>query len=147
MPAHAFSSEADIHRIGLGLLDLSLPKAEWTHAAHFAAALWLLRYRADLDLPRRMPDLIRRYNEATGVANTPTNGYHETISQASLRATRAALARAAASTPVYEIANALLASPLGRSDWLLEYWSKPLLFSTEARRAWHEPDLKPLPFD
>jgi hypothetical protein len=34
-----FSSESKIHRIGLGLVDLSLPKSEWTHAAHFAAAL------------------------------------------------------------------------------------------------------------
>ena len=43
-----FSSDAEIDRIGRGLLDRSLPKAEWTHAAHFAAAFWLLR-RSELD--------------------------------------------------------------------------------------------------
>jgi hypothetical protein len=42
--------------------------------------------------------------------------------------------------------NALMASPLGRSDWLLAYWSRDRLFSVEARRRWQEPDLKPLPF-
>jgi hypothetical protein len=42
--------------------------------------------------------------------------------------------------------NALLASPLGKSDWLLGYWSRTLLFSVEAGRGWVEPDLKPLPF-
>jgi hypothetical protein len=42
--------------------------------------------------------------------------------------------------------NELLAGEYGRSDWLLSYWSKPLLFSVAARRAWVEPDLKPLPF-
>ena len=26
------------------------------------------------------------------------------------------------------------------------FWSKPVLFSVEARRSWVEPDLKPLPF-
>ena len=38
-----FSSDAEVEHIGRGLLDRSLPKIEWTHAAHFAAALWLLR--------------------------------------------------------------------------------------------------------
>ena len=33
-----FSSDAEIERIGRGLIDRSLPKAEWTHAGHFAAA-------------------------------------------------------------------------------------------------------------
>jgi hypothetical protein len=146
MPDPIFSSEAEIRRIGHGLIDLSLPKAEWTHAAHFAAALWLMRYRSGRNLAQLMPELIRAYNEATGVANTPTAGYHETITQASLRAARATLARHSPTVPVYEIANALLASPLGRSDWLLEFWSKPLLFSIEARREWCDPDRKPLPF-
>jgi hypothetical protein len=27
---------------GLGVLDLSLPEQRWTHAAHFAVALWLI---------------------------------------------------------------------------------------------------------
>jgi len=37
-------------------------------------------------------------------------------------------------------------SPFGNKDWLLAYWSKERLFSVEARRAWVEPDLAPLPF-
>ncbi len=147
MPAHSFSSEREIHRIGQGLIDHSLPKAEWTHAAHFAAALWLMRYRPGWILSQRMPALIRAYNEATGVANTPTGGYHETITQASLRAAHATFAQHARAVPVFEIANALLVSHLGRSDWLLVYWSSSLLFSTEARQAWRDPDLQPLPFD
>jgi hypothetical protein len=147
MPERPFTSEAEIRRIGHGLIDLSLPKAEWTHGAHFAAALWLMRYRSGRNLSQLMPELIRAYNEATGVANTPTGGYHETITQASLRAARALFARHSSSVPVFEIANALMASPLGRSDWPLEYWSKPVLFSTGARLAWRDPDLKPLPFE
>jgi hypothetical protein len=146
MPERLFSSEAEIRRIGHGLIDLSLPKAEWTHAAHFAAALWLMRYRSGRNLSQLMPELIRAYNEATGVANTPTSGYHETITQASLRGARAIFAIHSPAVPIHEIANALVASPLGRSDWLLEYWSRPVLFSPQARHAWCDPDLKPLPF-
>jgi hypothetical protein len=141
-----FSAETQIHRIGQGVMDLSLPKAAWTHAAHFAAALWLLRYRPEINAPLAMPDLIRAYNEAAGVANTDSGGYHETITQASLRAARAFLARQPATMPVFEITNALMQSSLGKPDWLLEYWSRTLLFSPQARRAWREPDIKPLPY-
>jgi hypothetical protein len=36
--------------------------------------------------------------------------------------------------------------PLGKSHWLLEYWSRTRLCSVEVRRNWIEPDLKPLQF-
>jgi hypothetical protein len=32
--------DSQIDRIAHGLIDRSLPQAEWTHAAHFAAALY-----------------------------------------------------------------------------------------------------------
>ena len=48
--------------------------------------------------------------------------------------------------PLNEVLRDLLATSLGRSDWLLTYWSRETLFSVEARRAWVEPDLAPLPF-
>lgn len=139
-----FLSDADIDRIGRGVIDHSLPKPEWTHAAHFAAALWLLKRRG-AEAIREMPALIRAYNEATGVANTDTGGYHETITLASMRAAMAELEERP-QAKVSEVLRHLLASDLGRSDWLLAYWSKPALFSVTARRTWVEPDLKPLPF-
>ena len=139
-----FSSDSEIDHIGRGLLDRTLPKAEWTHAAHFAAAAWVLR-RPDMEASRDMPGLIRAYNEATGVHNTDTTGYHETITLASLRAARAWL-RGRRGVPTYEALNELLAAEYGRSDWLLGYWSKAVLFSREARTAWVDPDLRALPF-
>jgi hypothetical protein len=92
-----------------------------------------------------MPSLIRAYNAATDTPNTDTSGYHETITRASLRAARAVLDRHP-SAALGAVLGELLASPLGRSDWLLTYWSRERLFSVEARRAWVEPDLQPLPF-
>jgi hypothetical protein len=137
-------SEADIERIALGLIDRSLPKTEWTHAAHFAVALWLLRQRG-LQAMVDMPPLIRAYNESTGVVNSDTSGYHQTITVASLRAGHAWLA-ARPRTPLHLALRELLDSAYGRSDWLLSYWSRERLFSTAARRGWIEPDLRPLPF-
>jgi hypothetical protein len=137
-------SDADIERIGRGLLDRSLPKSEWTHAAHFAAAFWLLRRRDDRAV-RDMPELIRAYNEACGVANTDTSGYHETITIASLRAAQAWLG-GRPDVPLHAALAQFLGNEYGHPDWLLAYWSKSVLFSAAARRAWVEPDLRPLPF-
>jgi hypothetical protein len=141
----AFNSEEEIAVIGRGLLDRTLPKTVWTHAAHFAATVWLLRCRPEIDLPRVMPAYIRSYNEATGGANTDSSGYHETITQASIRATRSFLAERPAE-PLFATCNELMRSSLGEPDWLLEYWTRPRLFSVEARRIWVGPDLRELPF-
>jgi len=100
----------------------------WTHAAHFAATLWLLRCRPEIELSQEMPGFIRGYNEATGGANTDTSGYHETITQASIRAARFFLSEARPQ-PLFVTCNALLDSRLGQPDWLLEYWTRPRLFS------------------
>jgi hypothetical protein len=145
MRARQFSSEAEIKRAGEKFLDRSLPKPEWTHAAHFAVSLWLIRHRPALDLDEKLPSLIRAFNEATGTPNTDSGGYHETITRASLAAVRARLAASGAAL-LHEILNGLLASPLGDSGWLLEHWSRERLFSVAARRSWLAPDLKPLPY-
>ena len=139
-----FSSDVAIERIGVGVAERTLPKPEWTHAAHFAAAFWVLR-RSGMHAERDMPKLIRAYNLATGVANTDSSGYHETITLASLRAARHWLSQRP-DKALHEALDELLDSEYGRSDWLLEYWSKPVLFSVMARRAWIDPDRKPLPF-
>lgn len=143
--ASRFTSDLEILAVGEGLRDRSLPKSAWTHRAHFAAALWLLALHPEEEAASAMSDLIRAYNEATGVANTAFSGYHETITQASLRAARAFLAEHA-DLPLFEVCNQLMESPLGNSTWWMAYWSRPRLFSEEARRMWVEPDLRPLPY-
>ncbi|HUO94266.1 MAG TPA: hypothetical protein VMU22_15175 [Rhizomicrobium sp.] len=140
-----FTSDDELAAIAAGVIDRTLPKPQWTHRAHFAAALWLKATRPELELPWVMPRLIRAFNEATGVANTDTSGYHETITQASLRAASSFLANQNGK-PLFAVLNTLMDSPLGKSDWLLAYWTKERLFSVEARRRWVEPDIKPLPF-
>lgn len=141
-----YSSEEEIRRIGEGVWACDLPRVEWTHAAHFAAALWLMRYRPELEPSQEMPRLIRAYNESVGRVNDDTGGYHETITQASLRALRGVLDAYPADVPVYRIVNALMASSMANPNWLLEYRSLARLMSVEARRQWVEPDLKALPF-
>ena len=143
-----YTSEAAVQRAGAGLLDRSLPGDEWTHQAHFAATLWLMRHVPQLDLPAAMPAIISGYNEAMGVPNSDTRGYHETITLASLRAARSFLDHhpGGEAAPLHEILRDLMASELGDQHWILEHWSPDLLFSPQARKRWAEPDLRPLPF-
>jgi hypothetical protein len=136
-------SDADITRIAQGVLDRSLPKPEWTHQAHFAAALWLIRHQPGFDDARDMPGIIRAYNDATNTPNTDRDGYHHSITLASMAVARAALA-AAPEVPLSDVLSALMAGPCGQSGWLLVHWRRDTLFSVEARRGWVPPDLAPL---
>ena len=140
-----FVSDGEVVAIGRGFCSRTLPKAKWTHAAHFATALWLLRCHPEIDASSAMPHMIREYNMATGGANTDSTGYHETITQASIRAARAFLRRRV-HLPLFVVCNELMASQLGNSEWLLRYWSRERLFSVEARRGWVEPDLEGFPY-
>jgi hypothetical protein len=140
------SDDKSIERHTLRLIDRSLPKSEWTHAGHFAAALWINRHRAELAEPEEFKNLIESYNEATGTANTDTSGYHHTITIASLRAAAYHLAIHAGDTPIHVVLNRLMASPQGNTGWPLSYWHRETLFSVTARRTWVEPDIEALPF-
>jgi hypothetical protein len=140
----SFSDDADVERLARGVIDGSCPKAEWTHAAHFAVVLWVLRHWPDRPAETVMPDIIRTYNEATGVPNTDTSGYHETITLASIRAARSLLGGYPPSLPLHELVDVLMDTHLGDSGWILSHWSRERLFSVEARRVWVEPNLQPL---
>ena len=139
-------SDEAIEALAVRVLDASLPKSEWTHAAHFALALYLLRYRRELAEPDAMREIITRLNEAHGTPNTDSEGYHHTITIASLAAARGELERYPDSVPLAEILENLLSTPLGKFDWIFAFWSPEVLFSLKARRGWLEPDRQVLPF-
>lgn len=136
-------SDSQVADLARRLLDHSLPKDQWTHAAHLTATLHLVRTRNE-GLERDMPGIIRTYNVAVGGVNDDTSGYHETITQAYLAAIRAFAATLPAGISDGEASRRLLATPMGDKAWPLTFWSRERLFSVAARRGWVEPDLKPL---
>lgn len=138
--------DAALDQLARQVLDRTLPKAAWTHEAHFALALWLIRDRGPSVTPETLRPIITRYNDATGTANTDSSGYHHTITVASMRAAADHLRRCGAAMPLHRVLASLMASSLGRSDWLLTYWSREALFSVDARRGWRDPDRMALPF-
>ena len=138
-----FADDEAIRRVGEGMLACTLPRPDWTHEAHLATCCWLVLERPDFLPERDLPNLIRRYNLSVGGVNSDSEGYHETITQVSIRGVRAALARSEG-RGLCERVNALLHADEGRRDWPLRFYSRELLFSVEARRGWVEPDLEML---
>ncbi len=51
------ADDAEIVRIGEGLLARTLPRADWTHEAHLAATIYLLSSRPDIDLDAELPGI------------------------------------------------------------------------------------------
>ena len=140
-----FHSGAEVLHIGEGMVACTLPRGEWTHEAHLAAATYLLLKRPDIDVDAELPTLIRRYNESVGGVNSDSEGYHETITRVFLHGVRLFLAKGDASKPLHELVNELLMSAMGRRDWPLRFFSADRLFSAEARKHFVEPDLQALP--
>lgn len=141
-----FDNDDKIELLAHKAIGASLPKAEWTHAAHFALALWILKHRPELAEPDAMRGVIMRLNDSHGTPNSDSDGYHHTITIASLRAAKSVLDAHDKGAPLHEVLANLLTSPFARSDWILVYWTRELLFGVAARRDWVPPDLEALPF-
>ena len=139
-----FERDEDIRALGNGLLACALPREAWTHEAHLGACLWLLSERPDIDIDAEIDGIIRRFNESVGGVNDDTQGYHDSITRAYVAGARLFLSQTEASG-LAERVNALLLSDIGCRDWPLRFYSRELLFSVAARRAFVSPDLAPLP--
>jgi hypothetical protein len=140
-----FHSDAEIVRIGEGLLARSLSRDDWTHEAHLAATLYLLVRRPEIDLDVELPGIIRSFNESVGGVNDDTQGYHDTITRTFLYGVRLFLRERDRTIPLHQLANELLLSPMGKRDWPLRFYTTASLFSVAARRGYIPPDLRCLP--
>ncbi|HZI20514.1 MAG TPA: hypothetical protein VEY09_18185 [Pyrinomonadaceae bacterium] len=123
----------------------TLPRDRWDHAAHLTVALWYLLQYEWAGAVARVRRGIMRLNEAHGLANSDRSGYHETLTIFWLRYVGAYLAgERNEGRSLVSLANELAAA--APRDLPLEFYSRGLLFSPEARARWAEPDLKPLEF-
>jgi hypothetical protein len=120
----------------------TLPAADWTHRAHLRVA-WMFLGRHSLDEAHILMRVgIIRLNAFHGLVETPSRGYHDTLTRlwlsliASLRKTTDAPSSGA-------FVDACLDS-LGK-DAALRHYSKERITSLRARAIFVEPDLLPLP--
>ena len=122
----------------------TLPKAQWTHAAHVTLAASLLHSAEFATVLPQVRNAIRSYNEAVGTLNTDTSGYHETLTVFWLRVVAQRLALLPASSRLEAVRAVVEAFGEQRALHKL-YYSDDIVADTAARRVWVEPDLQPLP--
>lgn len=143
-PLQAHSSS--LEELAAAWLACTLPKAQWTHAAHLRIGLWhLLRYPPREALAR-LRERIACYNLATGVANTDSTGYHETLTRFWIVMIAQLLETYDRSLRPEAIADRLI-QDLGDRNLPLRFWTRERLMSSFARRDWLPPDLGPLGSD
>lgn len=119
-------------QVAAGLLDRTLPKPEWTHDGHLLACVSLVRRHGAVEALRILRAAIPPYNEATNVANTPSGGYHDTITVYYVWAVDRLLQRGLSG-------EAILADPLVERNAAHAYWDPDVLMSPAARAAWTPP--------
>lgn len=125
--------------------DLSLPFEVWRHhATHLTVALWYIRRFPHDEAMDRIRSGIQRLNGVNGVLQTPTGGYHETITRVYVHLIRHHLAQREPAIPFADVQRTLCEA-WGDQSRLFEFYSKERLRSWEARTGWVEPDVAPLP--
>ncbi len=135
------SLAADIETFVRQFETCTLPKPRWTHQAHLLVGLWYLSRHAIAEALDIVRERIRAYNVAVGTANTDNSGYHETLTRLYLYAIAEHKERNSGESLPHSLAL-LLETPLARSDWPLQFYSRERLFSVQARNEWIEPDLR-----
>ena len=123
--------------------DQSLPREVWHHRAHLKVAyLYLTRFPFEEAL-RKMRAGVKAYNAANGIADTPTGGYHETMTQAWLQLVHTTLCQFGPADSADAFFDAQ--TQLNEKRVLRLFYSRDRMMSAEAKAAFLAPDLAPLP--
>lgn len=123
--------------------DHSLPHEQWNHRAHLKVAYLYLQQFPFPEALERMRTGIKAYNAAHGIQDTPTGGYHETLTQVWLQLVSTTLRQFGPADTADAFFDAQ--SQLSSKRAPLLFYSRDLIMSAEAKRAFVAPDLAALP--
>ncbi len=124
----------------------TLPKAQWTHAAHVAVCAFYTVEHGHTEALRRMREGIPVYNAAVGGQNTEDSGYHETLTCLWAQIIADFMATQQFTTPFAAVEAAVLR--YGQERKLHEtFYSYNVVADRRARREWVPPDKSSLPQD
>lgn len=139
-----YKSDAEVEAIVRGFENCTLPDSEFNHAAHLTVALSYLHSArlTQTESTKRMRAAIYRFLDHYGLDRQI---YNETITLFWVKLVHSFLKQTNVARNVKEIANEMIES-LGSSQLIYDYYSKERLSSEEARKAWIEPDVKPLDY-
>ncbi|GEP44030.1 hypothetical protein [Brevifollis gellanilyticus] len=121
----------------------TLPLEQWDHRAHLRVAYLYLSRLSFEEALVRVRCGIRAYNAAQHIGDTPTGGYHETMTHAWLHLVHVTLSEFG---PMENSDQFLTAqSQLLSKRALLLFYSRDRIMSAEAKKTFVAPDLAPLP--
>lgn len=140
-----YQTESEIENLVTQFQNQTLPPPAWTHEAHLTVAVWHLKNHTLPEATCLLRSGIITYNKASGGKNTPTGGYHETITLLWIKIIHDFVCKNS-DINLLDLCNAFLASEYATREFPLQFYSRELLFSTDARAFWVEPDLKNLNF-
>jgi hypothetical protein len=141
-PDEYYTSDGEVLEVVRRFESRELPPADFNHREHLVVALCYLLRADDEGALARLRAGIVGYAAAHGVSPSL---YNETITVFWLRRVRSFLTRAGGGDGLAGLANRLV-EECGGSRLIFDYYSKALIDSGEARRAWVGPDLKALDF-
>jgi hypothetical protein len=136
----------------------TLPYVHWTHRAHLRVAyLYVSRFGLEGAIPKVTAG-IRAYNRSKGIVDTPTTGYHETMTVAWLHIVAAMLDEYGPTGAILPGSPRLLEEDAPTSLEFLEaqtqllekkllrlFYSREVFGSPEAKYRFVHPDLAPFP--
>lgn len=139
---NSFATEEEVENLVQQFETCTLPASLWTHHAHLVVALRYLLQYSEEEAIRQIRQGIVQFNVAVGGKNTDHSGYHETITLFYIYALHNFLKDQPEPSSWGSLIHNLLNSKYADKSFLYEYYSKELLMSVKARKAWVEPDLK-----
>jgi hypothetical protein len=131
-----------IERLVRGFETCALPPSEFDHRGHITVALWYLARYEQPEATDRMRAGLHHFLAHGGHG---LGKYNETITLFWMKLLSHFLDAAGRQRPLLDITNRAVAE-LGSMRFVFSHYSKELVFSDAARRAWVEPDLLPLAF-
>ena len=116
------------------MLACTLPKPRWTHEGHVLACVALTRRYGALEALKILRTAIPRYNNSTGVENTTSSGYHDTLTVYYVWAVDRLNERGC------DVVAVLADATVDRRA-ALAWWESATLLSVEARAHFVSPNL------
>jgi hypothetical protein len=140
-------TETELDRFVLAFEAGTIPRSEWTHAAHLTiAGCYAVAYNNAQALIRLRTG-IRYLNDCHGTQNSANSGYHETLTCFWLAVVLAFLNdhRAAhGNSGRLEAIRALVNTFADQRDLFRDYYSFDVVGLLEARQSWVAPDKRTL---
>ncbi|HEX8376689.1 MAG TPA: hypothetical protein VF602_02650 [Pedobacter sp.] len=138
-----YTHENQIKDLILQFSDHTLPAEKWTHQAHLTVAFWHLFHFSIEEATCYLRSGIKSYNHSNGTKNTPSGGYHESITLFWIKVIYDYQSKYS-SKSLLECCNAFLESEFADKNYIFSFYSKDILFTSRARAFWVEPNLQAL---